>query len=256
MANMLNGLLKKDDESLEEKVENSYSYKDYVIINDSKANCWRIKDSKDNWVGNCFSTDKEAEEFIDDKNESLKEEYRSATSQDFSDIIGVIVSDITEDNIDIQEAIDENIEDWIVIESLVRPDEVIEALKNNGIDIHKKVEKIVRGKLPKDKNESLKEEKDGNKEWYWYTFEKGSKANAFKRFLKSKDVYYEANEDGENIQFDVLIDDYDLLPEIDTFSEKLYKNESLKEDYSDTIDEGYVIDQSAKNEVKNPETDS
>ena len=90
-------------------------------------------------------------------NESLKENYRSATSQDFSDIIDVIVSDITEDNIDIQEAIDENIEDWIVIESLVRPDQVIEALEDNGIDIHKKVEKIVRGKLPKDKNESLKE---------------------------------------------------------------------------------------------------
>ena len=30
----------------------------------------------------------------------------------------------------------------------------------------------------------------------------------------------------------------------------------LKEDYSDTIDEGYVVDQSAKNEVKNPETDT
>lgn len=76
-------------------LESAYEYLGYVIIDDSKAGIWRVKDSDGKFLNAEFSTDVEAEEYIDNMNEAVITKSRDEVRTDLSKIEGSMSNTLT-----------------------------------------------------------------------------------------------------------------------------------------------------------------
>lgn len=106
--------------------ESAYKYLGYIVIDDDKAGLWRVKDSEGKYLDAEFSTDVEAEEYIDSMTEAVAVKTKDTVRTDLSKVKGSMTNTLTahKDEIATATSVKElvmNLKDWFKSDGIDTP---------------------------------------------------------------------------------------------------------------------------------------
>lgn len=106
--------------------ESAYKYLGYTVIDDDKAGLWRVKDSEGKYLDAEFSTDVEAEEYIDSMTEAVAVKNKDNVRTDLSKVKGSMTNTLTahKDEIATATSVKElvmNLKDWFKADGIDTP---------------------------------------------------------------------------------------------------------------------------------------
>jgi len=106
--------------------ESAYKYLGYTVIDDDKAGLWRVKDSEGKYLDAEFSTDVEAEEYIDSMTEAVAVKTKDTVRTDLSKVKGSMTNTLTahKDEIATATSVKElvmNLKDWFKADGIDTP---------------------------------------------------------------------------------------------------------------------------------------
>ena len=106
--------------------ESAYKYLGYTVIDDDKAGLWRVKDSEGKYLDAEFSTDVEAEEYIDSMTEAVAVKAKDTVRTDLSKVKGSMTNTLTahKDEIATATSVKElvmNLKDWFKADGIDTP---------------------------------------------------------------------------------------------------------------------------------------
>ena len=106
--------------------ESEYKYLGYTVIDDDKAGLWRVKDSEGKYLDAEFSTDVEAEEYIDSMTEAVAVKAKDTVRTDLSKVKGSMTNTLTahKDEIATATSVKElvmNLKDWFKADGIDTP---------------------------------------------------------------------------------------------------------------------------------------
>ena len=106
--------------------ESAYKYLGYTVIDDDKSGLWRVKDSEGKYLDAEFSTDVEAEEYIDSMTEAVAVKAKDTVRTDLSKVKGSMTNTLTahKDEIATATSVKElvmNLKDWFKADGIDTP---------------------------------------------------------------------------------------------------------------------------------------
>lgn len=106
--------------------ESAYKYLGYTVIDDDRAGLWRVKDSEGKYLDAEFSTDVEAEEYIDSMTEAVAVKAKDTVRTDLSKVKGSMTNTLTahKDEIATATSVKElvmNLKDWFKADGIDTP---------------------------------------------------------------------------------------------------------------------------------------